>query len=350
MAALPRRIAQPLLALLAATAGSALPLPLPLALSPQPVQAGPAAAQRQAPRGLNPEQQRVANASLQAVRADMDGFIARYLNLVTTVRDAGGKVIRPGTSDLAAAMARGPLLISPDDAKELFGDYAADQRSRSRYSDAVHKASGLIIDALWPRALAQPSPMSRNTVLLVGGGVASGKTTAMRSNAAVQALMAQVALVRESTLANPTRAAAHIAQARSAGRPVEVLYVFAPIEVAVQRLVDRGMRQGRAVPATAVARSHWQSQQTVLDLAARYRQDRGVRFHVLLSGTGQPPDLQPIAVLQQRRWSADARFVDQDSFHRYVQQLVHAELERRRLDAAPEDPSPDLRQKLNSQP
>lgn len=296
-------------------------------------------------KGLTSDQQAVADASVKAVRSDLEGFIARYLTLVTTVRNPQGQVIQPGTRTLAEAMARGPLLISPDDAKELFAAYSVDLRSRSVYADAVRQASSLIIDALWSRALAQPSPMGRNAVLLLGGGVASGKTTAIRSNPEVLRLMSQVALVRESTLSSLERSAAHVAQARAAGRPVQILYVYAPIEVAVQRLVDRGMREGRAVPSQAVARSHWDSQHTVLELAARYRQDPQVRFNVLLSGNGDPPTLLPIDALAQRRWS-NTGLQDSASFQRDVQELVQNEIRRRFLDAHPADPSPQLRREL----
>ena len=245
-------------------------------------------------------------------------------------------------------MARGPLLLSADDAKELFGEYSASHRSRSLHSYAVHEASTRIIDALWVRALAIPSPQGADAVLLVGGGVASGKTTALSSNPAVLALMQQVAIVREGTLANPKYSAAHIAQARAAGRPVEVLYVYAPIDLAVERVVDRGMRIGRAVPADAMANSHWTSQQTILQLAERYRQDPQVRFRVLISGESAQSDgrLLSIEALRQRRFSIDPRFSDQAGFRRYVQSLLQRELRRRFLDAKPADPSPQLRQLL----
>ena len=297
------------------------------------------------------DQHQVRQQSLEAVRTDLNGLIARYLLLVTSVHDAQGRLISPGTADLATAMDRGPLLISPDDAKELFPAYNRNNRSRAQYADSVHQASGQIIDALWPRALAQPSPQQRNGVLLLGGGVASGKTTALRSNAQVQRLIASTALVRESTLAKLERSAAHISQARAAGRPVEVLYVYAPIEVAVQRLVDRGMQQGRGVAAGAVAASHWRSQQTVLALAERFARDPQVRFHVLISGEAQGPmTLVTVDELRRRRWSADGRFADEQSFREVVSAMVKAELRRRFLDPAPADPTPELRRSLLPQP
>jgi hypothetical protein len=293
------------------------------------------------------EQQRVRQQSLAAVRADPDAWIRRYLLRVTSRPSTPqGSVLQGGTADLSEALRRGPLLISADEAKELFPAFATDNRSRSRYSESVHEASLLLTDLLWQRALQQPLTPPRTLVLFSGGGVASGKTYALTHSLAVRSLMAQTQLVQDSTMSNRDRAQSRIDQVLQSGRTVQVIYVFTPIEQAVRWLVDRGMQAGRSVASAAVARSHWQSQETVLALADLYRHQPGVRFGLLVNGPASDGRLRPIEDLRALRAAADPRFPDQASFDRYVAVLVRQELRERHRDADPADPTPELERSL----
>lgn len=293
-----------------------------------------------------PDTQRVRDQSLAAVRADPDAWIRRYLLRVTSRCTPQGVVIRTGTADLGEAMRRGPLLISADEAKELFPAFARDHRSRSLYSGSVHEASLLITDLLWRRALARPLRPQRDLVLFSGGGVASGKTYALTHSAAARALMSRTEIVQDSTMSDRRRAQDRIDQALAGGRSVQVIYVFTPIEQAVHWLVERGMRAGRSVAAAAVARSHWQSQATVLALADHYRGRPAVRFGLLVNGLGASGELRPIEDLRPLRAAADPRFPDQLSFRRHVDALVRQELRARHQDADPTDPTPELERSL----
>ena len=304
----------------------------------------PTAAQER--QGLNGEQRRVRLQSLAAVRADPEAWIGRYLARITMVRDGSGQVVVAGTTDLAEAMRRGPLTISADEAKELFPAFAANNRSRSQHSASVHEASLLLTDQLWRRALAQPANPPRTLVLFSGGGVASGKTHALRHSGAVRQLMATTQIVQDSTMANRRRARSRIDQALATGRPVQVIYVFTPIEQSVRWLVDRGMRAGRAVSAAATARSHWDSQATVLALAEHYRGNPAVRFALLVNGIGGDGRLRSIEDLRVLRLAAERRFPDQASLRRYVATLVQRELQTRHRDIDPADPSPELEHSL----
>jgi len=176
--------------------------------------------------------------------------------------------------------------------------------------------------------------------------VASGKTYALTHSLAARSLMAQTQIVQDSTMSNRDRAQSRIDQVLQSGRSVQVIYVFTPIEQAVRWLVDRGMQAGRSVASAAVARSHWQSQETVLALAERYRHQPGVRFGLLVNGPGADGRLRPIEDLRSLRAAADPRFPDQASFDRYVDGLVRQELRERHLDADPADPTPELERSL----
>ncbi len=294
-------------------------------------------------------QRQVRQQSLEAVRADPDAWIRRYLLRVTSRCTPRGVVIRAGTADLAEALRRGPLLISADEAKELFPVYARDNRSRSLHSESVHPASLLLTDLLWQRALAQPLRPERSLVLFSGGGVASGKTYALSHSAAARSLMARTEIVQDSTMSDQRQAQGRIDLALARGRTVQVLYVFTPIEQAVRWLVERGIQAGRSVAVAAVARSHWQSQATVLALAEHYRDQPGVRIGLLVNGPGADGRLRPIEELRALRAAADPRFPDEASFRRHVALLVRQELRARHRDADPVDPSPELERSLQQE-
>ena len=183
-------------------------------------------------------------------------------------------------------------------------------------------------------------------MLFSGGGVASGKTHALAHSAAARSLMAHAEIVQDSTMSTLQRAQPRIDEALAAGRSVQLIYVYAPIEQAVHWLVQRGMRHGRSVPAASMARTHWQSQQTVLALADRYRDDPRVRLQLLINRIGADGLLLPIEQLRPLRYAADPRFPDEAAFSRYVNTLVARELQVRDLDPHPSDPSAELRESL----
>lgn len=316
------------------------PVSLALFVTPRPV---PPAMAPESPAEL---QRRVRQQTLEAVRADPDAWIRRYLLRVTSRCTPQGVVIRTGTPDLAEALRRGPLLISVEEAKELFPADARDSRSGALHSESLHQASLLLTDLLWQRVLAQPLRPERNLVLFSGGGLASGKTHALRQSAAALGLLARTEVVQDSALNDQRWARGRIDLALARGRSVQVLYVFTPIEQVVRQLVERGVQVGRSVSAAAVARSHWQSQATVLALAERYRDQPAVRIALLVNGPGADGRLRPIEELRARRAAADPRFPDEASFRRYVAALVRQELRARHRDADPVDPRPELERSL----
>ena len=152
--------------------------------------------------------------------------------------------------------------------------------------------------------------------------------------------------MQDSALNDQRWARGRIDLALARGRSVQVLYVFTPIEQVVRQLVERGVQVGRSVSAAAVARSHWQSQATVLALAERYRDQPAVRIALLVNGPGADGRLRPIEELRARRAAADPRFPDEASFRRYVAALVRQELRARHRDADPVDPRPELERSL----
>jgi hypothetical protein len=280
------------------------------------------------------------------VRADPEAWIRRYLLRITSRCTPQGVVIRAGTADLAEALRRGPLLISAEEAKALFPADARDNRNRSRPSASVEAAALLLTDLLWQRVLAQPLRPDRNLVLFTGGGIASGRTEALRHSEEALRLLSRTEIVQDSPMRDRGRERRRIDQALARGRSVQVIYVFTPIEQAVRWLVERGIRTGRSVASMALADSYWQSQATVLALADRYRDQPAVRLDLLVNIAASEGRLRPLSDLRGLRAAADPRFPDQATFRRYVETLVRQELRGHHQDADAADPAPGLERTL----
>ncbi len=276
---------------------------------------------------LTPEQEAVRAQATGAVEANIDGYLARYVALVTSDRDAEGQVVAVGVSDLEAAMAQGPLTISADDMRELFPQYAATAATRSTHSVSVHEAVTAMAQELYERALAIDDPRGNNAVLFTAGGVASGKTTAVRTIDAVQWEAESAQIIYDSTLRRYTSAKRRVSQALAAEKSVIIVYVFTPIERSAKWLVNRAVKTGRVVPADVAARSHWQSQQTFLQLLEEFEKDPAVSF-LLIDNSDEEPGLVQPSSLRDHLYATSGRFEDMDAFMAYTRELVRPELDK----------------------
>lgn len=276
---------------------------------------------------LNAEQEKVRQQATRAVEADIDGFLARYIKNVTTEHGKDGSVPGEGTSDLKTALQRGALTISADDMRDLFPQYSKSAASRSTHSDSVHEAVTAMAQELYERALAIEDPRGRNKVLFTAGGVASGKTTAIRKIKPVQRAARAAQIVYDSTLRRFASAKRRIGQALKASKSVGVVYIFTPIEKSAKWLVRRAVKTGRVVPAFAAARSHWQSQLTFLRLLGKHGPSSSASF-LLIDNSGDRPKLVPPESLHRHLYASSGRFADMRDFIRYASGLIRAELDR----------------------
>ena len=279
---------------------------------------------------LTPEQEMVRAQATSAVEADIDGHLARYIESVTTRRDATGKVSEAGVRDLQSAMARGPLVISADDMRDLFPQYTESAASRSTHSVSVHEAVTAMAQELYRRALAIDDPRGSNAVLFTAGGVASGKTTAIRTVEQVQRAADSAQIVYDSTMRRQSSAQKRIRQALDADKSVSIVYVYTPIERSSAWLVERAVETGRVVPAAAAARSHWQSQLTFLQLQDEFGDNAAVSFLLIDNSGERPISVQP-ASLRFHLYGNGTRFVDMDAFIAYTIGLIKEELEEWRV-------------------
>ena len=276
---------------------------------------------------LTPEQEKVRAQATSAVEADVDGHLARYIESVTIERDPDGQVSVTGVRDLKSAMARGPLVISADDMRELFPQYAESAASRSTHSVSVHEAVTAMAQELYERALAIDDPRRNNAVLFTAGGVASGKTTATRTIDQVQQAANSAQIVYDSTMRRYSSAQKRVRQALAADKSVSIVYVYTPIELSARWLVNWAVETGRVIPAAAAARSHWQSQLTFLKLQEDF-EDRAAVSFLLVDNSGERPMLVQPASLRFKLYGYAGRFADMDAFIAYTTELVRKELEK----------------------
>ena len=171
--------------------------------------------------------------------------------------------------------------LGADEAKELFPLYAENERTRRRYVEAVHYASGALVKEIWQRKLAQPPYTPDEYVLFTAGGPGAGKTAAIESQPACRALVKNAYVVHDTMLAEFERGVAKIAEVISSGRRVVVIYVYRPVENAMVGVIDRAKRTGRIVTLSDVAHKHYESQETLIALAAHYQTSQIVRFMVI---------------------------------------------------------------------
>lgn len=204
---------------------------------------------------LTPAQREVEARTAFALETDLEGYLRRY-------EAANGNY------------------LGADNAKDLFPLYAATDRTRREFVEAVHYASGALVKELWQRRLAQAARPGEY-VLFTAGGPGAGKTSAIESQPSCRELVARAHLVHDTMLAEFDRGVAKIEGVRRTGRNVVVIYVYRPVEQAMVGVIDRARHTGRIVTLPDVARKHFESQETLIALEEHYEKAPRVRFMVI---------------------------------------------------------------------
>lgn len=138
-------------------------------------------------------------------------------------RTAGGKIIN---GDLMAEVASPTVAEHPIEGHSLM---------------AEHGAANRLANDLFEKRMAEPPASPDEAVLILVGNAGVGKSTIAERNAE------SYQTVLDTNSANPTGLQQSINKALNSGRKVDVLYVHAPIEEAVQRNVARQAQEGRPV-------------------------------------------------------------------------------------------------------
>jgi len=169
---------------------------------------------------------------------------------------------------LAEYVRRFGNVLNADNAAELFPEYAASLESRARFRVAVHPAAQWIRDELFDRALANPLVKE---IVFTAGGNGAGKTSS--------APMGDI--VYDSTLNNAGHASGSIERCLSAGKQVQVAYIFRPIKDSFRGVLDRAKTEGRVVAIDTIIKTHTEAAKTAALLHDEYQNDPRVFFHFL---------------------------------------------------------------------
>ena len=156
-------------------------------------------------------------------------------------------------------------VLNADNSAELFPDYSASPASRAQFRPAVHPAAQWVRDELFARALKDPYV---HEVIFTAGGNGAGKSTGGLSGD----------VVMDTTLSNSEHSGKLIQAALDAGKTVQVVYTYRPIEQAFEGVLDRARVEGRTVSIGTLIGTHEGAAHTVRSLAAKYAGHPDVRF------------------------------------------------------------------------
>lgn len=215
---------------------------------------------------LLPEQRAVEESAARMVIEDLDGTIARY-----------GKLDG----------AYGGRYLNTDLARELVPEYAASKASRALHSASVHEPMSFLVKKMYERRLAMPRDPKRNfEVFFTAGGTGSGKTTGLKTYAALYKRAMNADMIYDTNLNTLGSSMQKISQALRSGRDATVMFVYRdPVTAFVEGTLPRAVRQGRAVPLAEHLRTHVGVATTVPQLRREFGGNRKVYFIYLDNGT-----------------------------------------------------------------
>ena len=142
------------------------------------------------------------------------------------------------------ADSRGGQIISADVMREMSPDYLADRTQ----SNAVHEPASWLAKQLYARALARPTPANRAPVVMfTAGGTGSGKTSTVNNlldSGGIEFEGLQPEIIYDTNLANLESGLTKFKQANTAGRAINVAYVWRdPVEALQNGVLPRAERQ-----------------------------------------------------------------------------------------------------------
>lgn len=213
--------------------------------------------------GLSAAERAIEQRFTEAVRSDLDGFIARYVQLPDT---------------------RGGKIVNTDEARELWHEYAADNDSRALNARAVHEPARTIAKEQYRRLLAAHPVTGK--VMLLGGGGGSGKTSSI--DGIEPGFVDRFDAIFDTTLSNEDTARRAIEQALTSGREVVITFTSRdPLDSIVNGVIKRAKTKGRTVRLDIAARAHEEAPRVLQTLRERYVDDPRVSFQ-FVDNTGGP--------------------------------------------------------------
>ena len=215
--------------------------------------------------GLSPEVQNIEAKAIEQVKQRLDALIEEYRQ-------------------------RFGVVVGTDLARELFPDYTASLESRLKFAVAVQRSAAHIADQVFTRILSEPRT---GDALFTAGGTGSGKTTAIRTTAQTQGLIASAAIIYDSNLNSFGSAKAKLELTLAAGLRAIVIFVHRhPVEAYLQGVLPRAFVEGRTVSIEGHLRMHRDSLKTFLRVQRMFADNPRAAF-LVLNNTGHESEAFP---------------------------------------------------------
>lgn len=182
-------------------------------------------------------------------------------------------------------------ILDIDLARKLFPPFDDGLIGANKYSVSTHVPAGQFINYVLNDDIDKiRSTKSHPEIIFVAGGGGSGKSLIMDL---LPNEFERADLMLDGTLANKAKARDRINRALNAGFKVTIIYVFRPIELAVQGIVSRALRMGRGVPILIAAEDHFDAQRTVLDLSKEFVDKINI---LIISNAGGRDDVKVLSI------------------------------------------------------
>lgn len=176
---------------------------------------------------------------------------------------AFNRILKDEDGILARHQAEFKKTVNTDDFRKHFTDdgYSGDNAA------SVQEPASYLAKRYWTKQLQNP----QENVVFTAGGSGSGKTSAIKADPKLQAVVDDAAAVMDSNMSGLKSSLKKIKQAQEAGKNVTVYYVYRdPIDSfengVVHRMFTNKEEAGRLVPTSVTAENHIGSYQTALEL------------------------------------------------------------------------------------
>ncbi len=169
-------------------------------------------------------------------------------------------------------------ILDTDIARHLYGPYANSIDGRYQYVLSTIMPAACFVDYLFCKRIVELAVKNRNeshcpihsNVVLLAAGDGSGKTTSIRKLGLL--ILEEAALIKDSTMSSDFEFHRNMVQETlNLGLNVVIVYVFRPIELALENNIKRAKRIGRVRPLVEIAEAHYRAQQNVLMLSEYFK-------------------------------------------------------------------------------
>ena len=180
------------------------------------------------------------------------------------------------------------VVVSTDQARELFPEYSASIGNRLKFALAIQRSAASLADLVFRQIVEEESG---GGALFTAGGTGAGKTSAILRNSNGAQAVAGARVIYDSNFNSFDSAMGKVELALKARCTVSVVFVHRhPVEAYLQGVIPRALEDGRTVSIEGHLRMHRDSRKTFLKMQRRLQGNEKTGFTVL-SNTGHESEV-----------------------------------------------------------